>query len=435
MPGDYLRLYQRSIADPEGFWREAARAIEWYQAPRQILSTEHDASGAWFPDGICNSSVNCIDRHIRAGRGDQLAIIYDSAMTGTVHRITYHELYDQVARLAGVLDGFGLEKGDRVLIYMPMIPHAVFAMLACARLGLIHSVVFGGFAAAELATRIQHCKPRVIITASCGLEPGKIIAYKPLVDQAITLSEHSVEHVLLLARKQCEAVMQKGRDHDWNEAIEAASPADPVPLQATDPLYILYTSGTTGKPKGVIRDHGGHMVALAWSMRAIYGVEPGDVYWAASDVGWVVGHSYIVYAPLLHGCTTVIYEGKPVGTPDAGAFWRVIADHRVKALFTAPTAIRAIRREDPEGLCFADYDCTSLQHLFLAGERCDPDSLHWAEALLGVPVIDHWWQTETGWSIAANYPGIEMLKVKPGSSGLPAPGYEIAILDPQGKSV
>jgi propionyl-CoA synthetase len=387
----------------------------------------------WFTGGRLNTCYNALDLHVEQGRGEQDALIYDSPVTGTVQRFTYSELRDEVALFAGALRNLGVERGDTVVIYMPMVPEAVISMLACARIGAVHSVVFGGFAANELAVRIDDALPRVILTASCGLEVNRVIEYKPLLDKAIDLAESKPERCVILQRPQAKATMVAGRDLDWRELTAAAEPAACVSLEATDPLYILYTSGTTGKPKGVVRDNGGHAVALKWSMRHIYDVEPGDVYWAASDVGWVVGHSYIVYAPLLYGCTTILFEGKPVGTPDAGAFWRVIEEHRVKVLFTAPTAFRAIKKEDPRGELLRDYDLSHFKYLFLAGERLDPDTYHWATDLLGVPVIDHWWQTETGWPIAANCLGLEAFDIKPGSPTKPVPGFDVQILDPAGR--
>ncbi|HHC07398.1 MAG TPA: propionyl-CoA synthetase [Actinobacteria bacterium] len=429
----YLEVYERSLRDPTGFWAEAAEAITWDRTPTVVLDDAEAPFVRWFPDGRLNTCFNAVDRHVEAGRGDQVALVYDSAMTGTVATWTYRELRDEVARLAGALRDLGVETGDRVVIYMPMVPEAVFAMLACARIGAIHSVVFGGFAANELATRIDDATPKVVLSASCGLEPGRVVEYKPLLDEAIERSRHRPERCLVLQRPQTTATLVPGRDLDWAEAVAGASPAGCVTVDAGHPLYVLYTSGTTGRPKGVVRDNGGHAVALAWSMRHVYGVEPGEVYWAASDVGWVVGHSYIVYGPLIHGCTTVLYEGKPVGTPDPGAFWRVIADHGVSTLFTAPTAFRAIKREDPDGRHLLRYELDRFRALFLAGERCDPDTLHWAEDKLGVPVIDHWWQTETGWPIAANPLGIERLPIKPGSPTVPVPGWDVRILDPEGR--
>ncbi len=432
---DYKEVYERSLHDPEGFWAEAAAAIEWDTPPTRILDDTAAPLYTWFPDGVMNTCHNALDRHVDGGRADQLALVYDSPVTDTIRTFTYRELRDAVARLAGALTSLGVTTGDRVIVYMPMIPEAAMAMLACARIGAIHSVVFGGFAANELATRIDDATPKVVLSASCGIEPGRIVEYKPLLDRAIDLAEHPPAHCVILQRPQAHASMVDGRDHDWTEVVETAEPVPPLPLAATDPLYILYTSGTTGEPKGVVRDNGGHAVALAWSMKNIYGVDPGEVYWAASDVGWVVGHSYIVYAPLLHGCTTVLYEGKPVGTPDPGAFWRVISQHGVSVLFTAPTAFRAIKRDDPEAKHLQRYDLRGFRTLFLAGERCDPDTLHWAEAKLGVPVIDHWWQTETGWPVAANPVGIEPLPVKPGSPTVAVPGYDIRVLDDDGEEV
>jgi propionyl-CoA synthetase len=425
----YEEVYERSMAQPEDFWRDAAQLVDWEVAPQRVFDDSNPPFYRWFPDGVLNTCYNALDRHVDGGRADQPALVYDSPVTDTVRSYTYRELRDEVARVAGALVEFGVEKGDTVIIYMPMVPEAVMAMLACARIGAVHSVVFGGFAASELATRIDDAKPNVILSASCGIEPGRIVEYKPLLDEAINLSEHEPHTVMMLQRPQGQATMIDGRDIDWAEAVRDASPAPCVPVAATDPLYILYTSGTTGVPKGVVRDNGGHAVALAWSMRALYGVEPGEVYWAASDVGWVVGHSYIVYAPLIHGCTTVLYEGKPVGTPDPGAFWRVISQHGVNVLFTAPTAFRAIKRDDPDASYMAPYDLSSFRTLFLAGERCDPDTLHWAERKLRVPVIDHWWQTESGWPMVTNPIGIESLKVKPGSPTMPVPGYDIRVLD------
>lgn len=425
----YTDIYRRSLEDPTGFWGEAASLVDWYQTPRQILDDTNPPFYRWYPDGVLNTCYNALDRHVAGGRADQLALVYDSPVTGVVQTFTFSQLRDRVAKVAGALTSLGLGKGDRVIIYMPMVPEAVMAMLACARIGAIHSVVFGGFAAKELATRIDDAQPKVIVSASCGIEAGRIVEYKPLLDGAIELASHKPEATLILQRPQLEAPLVAGRDHDWDEVVDAASPVDCVPVAATDPLYILYTSGTTGQPKGVVRDNGGHAVALTWSMKNIYGVDPGEVYWAASDVGWVVGHSYIVYAPLLHGCTTILYEGKPVGTPDPGAFWRVISQHGVSVLFTAPTAFRAIKRDDPNGEYIGRYDLSRFRTLFLAGERCDPDTLHWAEQHLGVPVIDHWWQTETGWPIASNPVGIEMLPVKPGSPTVAVPGYDVRILD------
>jgi propionyl-CoA synthetase len=429
----YRQAHARSLADPEGFWGEAAAAIHWDRPYERVLDSSAAPFYRWFPGGMLNTCHNAVDRHIEAGRGDQAALVYDSPVTGTVRRFTYRQLRDEVARCAGGLLSLGIEPGDRVIIYMPMIPEAVISMLACARIGAIHSVVFGGFAAKELATRVDDARPRVILSASCGIETTRVIPYKPLLDRALEIASHRPEHCVILSRPQAEATLVAGRDLDWDSVMGPAEPAPCRPVAATDPLYILYTSGTTGVPKGVVRDNGGHAVALRWTMEKIYAVAPGEVYWAASDVGWVVGHSYIVYAPLLHGCTTVLYEGKPVGTPDAGAFWRVVAEHGVSVLFTAPTALRAIRQQDPEGEHIGRYDLSRFRTLFLAGERCDPDTLEWAREKLGVPVIDHWWQTETGWAIGANCLGIEALPVKPGSAGVPAPGYDVQVLGPGGK--
>ena len=428
----YQDVYQRSLSDPEAFWAEAAEAIDWDRRWDRVLDDSRPPFYRWFSGGMLNTSYNALDRHVEAGRGDQKALIYDSAMSDGSRSFTYSELRDAVATFAGVLTKLGVAKGDRVVIYMPMIPEAAIGMLACARIGAIHSVVFGGFAAKELATRIDDAKPKAILTASCGLEPGRVVAYKPLLDGAIDMSTHAPDKVVVVQRPELTADLIPGRDLDWHEEAANATPADPVSVAATDPLYILYTSGTTGIPKGVVRDNGGHAVALKWSMDNVYDVRPGEAYWAASDVGWVVGHSYIVYAPLLHGATTILYEGKPVGTPDAGVFWRVIQQHDVVSLFTAPTAFRAIRREDPTGSLLAHYDLSKLRSLFLAGERCDPDTLHWAEEKLGVPVIDHWWQTETGWSIVSNPMGIEPLPVKAGSPTVPIPGWDVQVVDESG---
>ncbi|MBB3066841.1 propionyl-CoA synthetase [Limibacillus halophilus] len=431
----YDALYKRSIDDKEGFWAEAAEALHWDRKWDKVLDDSNAPYSRWFAGGMLNTCYNALDRHVENGRADQLALIHDSPLTESQQRFTYRELRDAVARFAGLLAKNGVAKGDRVIIYMPMVPEAAIAMLACARLGAIHSVVFGGFASNELATRINDAKPKAIVTASCGIEPGRVIAYKPLLDGAIDLADHKPSFCVILQRPQSPAPLTAGRDLDWQAAMEDVSPHPCVSVAATDPLYILYTSGTTGQPKGIVRDNGGHAVALHWSMKNIYDVEPGEVYWAASDVGWVVGHSYIVYAPLLNGNTTVMYEGKPVGTPDAGAFWRVIAEHKVTTLFTAPTAFRAIRQQDPEGKLLANYDLTHYRALFLAGERCDPDTLVWAQEKLKVPVIDHWWQTETGWSIAANPMGVEPLPVKPGSPTVAAPGWDIRVLDGDGHEV
>jgi propionyl-CoA synthetase len=433
----YREVYAAWKADPQAFWAEAARDIDWMRPADKVFDPDAGVYGRWFVGAQCNTCHNAVDRHVAAGRAEQAAVIYDSPVTGTKRRITYAQLQSETATLAAVLRDLGVAKGDRVILYMPMVPEALIAMLACARIGAIHSVVFGGFAAKELATRIEDCRPKAILSASCGIEAGRVIPYKPLLDEAMRLADHKVDTCLVLQRPQCEAPLAEGRDRDWAKAVAAAMAegrtAACVPVAATDPLYILYTSGTTGRPKGVVRDNGGHMVALKWSMKNLYGIEPGEVYWAASDVGWVVGHSYIVYAPLLHGCTTVLYEGKPVGTPDAGAFWRVIAEHGVAALFTAPTAFRAIKKEDPEGKLLAQHDMPSFRTLFLAGERADPDTVQWAEGMLRVPVIDHWWQTETGWAIAGNPVGLGALPVKHGSPTVPMPGYDLAILDEGGR--
>ncbi len=428
----YQDLYDRAQADVAAFWMEAAEAIDWHRAPTRALDSSQLPFHRWFPDGEMNTCHNAVDRHVAAGRGEQKAIIYDSPITGNASSLTYAELQTATARFAGMLQRLGVGTGDRVIIYMPMIPEAVVAMLGCARLGAVHSVVFGGFAAAELAKRIDDATPKAIISASCGHEPNRIVAYKPLLDEAIELSSHKPASCVIYQREALTADLVAGRDLEWHAAHEGVDEVAPVPVRATDPLYILYTSGTTGQPKGVVRDNGGHAVALQWSMPNIYDVNPGDVYWAASDIGWVVGHSYIVYAPLIAGCSTVLFEGKPIGTPDAGVFWRVIRDHGVKVLFTAPTAFRAIKRADPDGEFLKTYDTSSLTHLFLAGERADPDTIIWAQDKLGVPVIDHWWQTETGWSICANPVGIETLPVKLGSPSVPMPGYEIDILAEDG---
>jgi propionyl-CoA synthetase len=407
----YDDVHARSIREPEAFWGEAAEDVFWYRKPERILDDSNKPFYRWFAGGITNSCYNALDLHIERGRGEQTALIYDSPLTNAIRTFTYRQLRDDVARFAGALASLGVTKGDRVVIYMPMVPEAVIAMLACARIGAIHSVVFGGFAAQELAKRIADAQPKVIVSATCGIEPGRVVPYKPLLDEAIDLSMPKPERCIILRRPECAAVMTE-RDLDWDTLMQTAQPVDCVPVAATDPLYILYTSGTTGIPKGVMRDNGGHLVALKWSMKNVYGVEPGEVYWAASDIGWVVGHSYIVYGPLFHGCTTILYEGKPVGTPDPGAFWRVISQHNVSTLFTAPTAFRAIKRDDPNGAFIAKYDLSKFRTLFLAGERCDPDTLHWAEERLDVPVIDHWWQTETGWPIGANCVGLGALPVR-----------------------
>ena len=431
----FADVFRRSIDDPDGFWGEAAAAIAWDRPWDQVLDATNPPFYRWFAGGELNTCYNALDRHVDEGRGDQAALIYDSPVTDQKRRYTYRELRDLTARFAGVLRGLGVGKGDTVILYMPMVPEAVVGMLACARLGAVHSVVFGGFAPHELAIRIDDAKPKVIVSASCGIEGAKVIPYKPLLDQAIQQATHKPEACVILARPQAQAELIPGRDHDWATLMAAATPADCVTVAATDPLYILYTSGTTGMPKGVLRDNGGHAVALRWSMANVYNVQPGDVFWAASDVGWVVGHSYIVYAPLLTGCTTVLYEGKPIGTPDPGAFWRVVSEHNVKVMFTAPTALRAIKKEDPNGEHLARYDLSRFQTLFLAGERLDPDTYHWAKNLLQRPVIDHWWQTESGWAIAANCLGIEHLPVKPGSATRPAPGYDVRVVDASGAEV
>jgi propionyl-CoA synthetase len=420
------------LEHPDAFWGEAARDIDWARPWDVVLDDNTTPTARWFVGGQLNTCYNALDRHADGERAEQPALIYDSGVTGTSQTFTYRELRARVALFAGVLNRCGVGRGDRVIIYMPMIPQAAIAMLACARLGAVHSVVFGGFAAPELAVRIDDCTPKVIVAASCGIEVDRVIEYKPLLDDAIEIAAHKPEHCIVFQREAATGAMQPRRDLDWEEEMGTARPHDCVPVAATDPLYILYTSGTTGQPKGIVRDNGGHAVALKWTMQNIYDVRPGEVYWAASDVGWVVGHSYIVYAPLLHGCTTVLYEGKPVGTPDAGAFWRVIADHGVVSMFTAPTALRAIRQQDPDGSMIARYDLNEFRSLFLAGERCDPDTLVWAEEKLGVPVIDHWWQTETGWAIAATCLGIEKLPIVPGSPGHPAPGWDLAVLGPDG---
>ena len=431
----YTAVYQRALNDPDGFWAEAAEDIHWDKRWDRVLDDSRPPFYRWFTGGALNTCYNALDVHVEQGNGDRPALIYDSPVTDSVKVFTYLELRDAVATFAGALRNHGVGVGDRVILYMPMVPEAAVAILACARLGAVHSVVFGGFAANELATRIDDARPKVIVSASCGIEVNRVVEYKPLLDEAIRLAQHKPAACLVLQRPQAPASMTAGRDVDWNEAVAAAGPVPCVSVAATDPLYILYTSGTTGQPKGIVRDNGGHAVALKWSMKNVYGVDAGDVYWAASDVGWVVGHSYIVYAPLLKGCTTVLYEGKPVGTPDPGAFWRVISQHRVSVLFTAPTAFRAIKKEDPAGEYVKKYDLSRFRTLFLAGERCDPDTLLWAQDLLDVPVIDHWWQTETGWPIAANCMGIEPLPVKPGSPTRAVPGYDVRVLDDQGRDV
>ena len=432
----YAEVYASWQNDPEAFWAEVAKDISWYKLWDKVIDPYSGHYGRWFAGAECNTAYNCLDRHVEAGRGDQAALIYDSPVTGTKKTYTYSELTDEVATIAAVLTDLGVGKGDRVIIYMPMIAEAVIAMQACARIGAVHSVVFGGFAASELATRINDAKPVAVMAASCGIETARVIPYKPLLDKAIELSEHKPSACLILQRPQAEASMIAGRDHDWAEAVAKAKAegrkSGCVPVAATDPLYILYTSGTTGAPKGVVRDNGGHMVALAWTMPNLYGIKPGEVFWAASDVGWVVGHSYICYAPLLHGATTVVYEGKPVGTPDAGAFWRMISEYKISALFTAPTAFRAIKKEDPKGELIDKYDMSSMRTLFLAGERADPETIKWAEDHLKVPVIDHWWQTETGWAVAGNPVGLGVLPVKYGSPTVPMPGYQVDVLDEKG---
>ncbi|AGZ43806.1 propionyl-CoA synthetase [Actinoplanes friuliensis] len=433
--GDYRQAYDRSLRDPEGFWREAAEAIDWDVPPGRILDDSDAPLYRWFPGARLNTCHNALDRHVDAGHGDRPALIHDSPVTGQQRTFTYAELRDEVALFAGALRRLGVGPGDRVVIYLAMVPEAVIAMLACARLGAVHSVVFGGFGAPELAARIDDARPVVIVASSCGVEASRVVPYKPLLDRALGLAAHQPAHCVILQRPQLVASLEPGRDLSWSDAVAGASPAECVPVAATDPLYILYTSGTTGRPKGVVRDNGGHAVALRWSMDAIYAAGPGDVFWAASDVGWVVGHSYIVYAPLLTGATTVLYEGKPVGTPDAGAFWRVIAEHRVNVMFTAPTAIRAVKKEDPTGKLIEGYDLSSLRLLFLAGERLDPETYTWAGERLGVPVIDNWWQTETGWPIAASPRGLEDLPTRPGTPSVPVPGYRVRVVDPSGADV
>ena len=431
----YKAVYDSWKNDPEAFWLNAAKGIDWITPPTRALDESNAPLYEWFTDTEVNTCWNAVDRHVEAGNGDRTAIIYDSPVTDTVAHISYTELQERVARLAGALAAQGVSKGDRVIIYMSMVPEALVSMLAVTRLGAIHSVVFGGFAANELAVRIDDAKPKAILATSCGIEPGRVVEYKPLLDAAIEEATHKPEFCVVFQREQANATLIDGRDHDWVDFQKDAEPADCVPVKGSDPAYILYTSGTTGQPKGVVRPTAGHLVVLNWTMKNIYDVEPGDVYWAASDVGWVVGHSYICYAPLIHGNTTVVFEGKPVGTPDPGTFWRVIADHKVKVLFTAPTAFRAIKRQDPKAEYIEKYDISSLKSLFLAGERADPDTIHWAERVLGVPVIDHWWQTETGWAIAANPIGIEKLPVKIGSPSVPMPGWQIDILDEAGYPV
>ena len=428
----YSEIYTSWQQDPEAFWMQAATAIDWYKAPTKALDDTNAPLYEWYTDGMVNTCYNAVDRHVLAGNGAQTAIIYDSPITGVKDTTTYAELKTQTANLAGALLAKGITKGDRVVIYMPMVPEALVAMLACTRIGAIHSVVFGGFAANELAVRLDDALPKAIIAGSCGVEPSRVIAYKPLIDAAIELAEHKPETVIILQREQQLADLIPGRDFDWHAVQDGVTPAECVPVEGNHPAYILYTSGTTGAPKGVIRPTAGHLVALHWSMKNIYNVDPGDVFWAASDVGWVVGHSYICYAPLIHGNTTIVFEGKPVGTPDAGTFWRVISEHNVRSFFTAPTAFRAIKREDPKGEFRAEYDLSCLNALYLAGERADPDTIHWAQDLLGVPVIDHWWQTETGWTIAGNPMGVEALPIKIGSPSVPMPGYDVRVLDESG---
>ena len=435
MGSAYEVTYSSWLDDPEGYWAQAAESVHWYKKWDQVLDTSHTPFNKWFSGGLVNTCYNVLDAHVERGRAEQLALIYDSPVTDTIKSYTYRALLNEVALFAGTLRQQGVEKGDRVIIYMPMVPEALIAMLACARIGAIHSVVFGGFAADELATRINDARPKLVVSASCGIEVNRVIPYKPMLDKAITSAQQKPQRCIILQRPQAEAELLAGRDIDWSEAIAQAEPAACVPVAATDPLYILYTSGTTGIPKGVVRDNGGHLVALKWSMKNVYGMEPGEVFWSASDLGWAVGHSYMVYGPLLNGNTTVMYEGKPVGTPDPGAFWRVISQHHVKALFTAPTAFRAIKREDHQGDYLRKYDLKNFRTLFLAGERCDPDTLMWAETKLGVPVIDHWWQTETGWPVGANFAGLGLLPVKPGSCGKPVPGYDVRVLDDEGKEV
>ncbi|MFC0242155.1 propionyl-CoA synthetase [Rhodopseudomonas telluris] len=435
----YHEVHARSLADPEGFWGEVAREIDWIEPPTKVFDASLGLYGRWFPGAKVNTCYNALDRHVAGGRADQVALIHDSPLTGTISQFTYAEMLREVQALAAIMQDFGVQKGDRVILYMPMVPESMVAMLACARIGAVHSVVFGGFAAKELATRIDDAKPKLILSASCGIEPGRIVKYKPLLDEAIELASVKPDACIILKRPQQDCELKEGRDHDWgklrSEALAAGKAADCVAVDATDPLYILYTSGTTGKPKGVVRDNGGHLVALKWSMENLYGVKPGEVWWCASDIGWVVGHSYIIYGPLIHGATSIMYEGKPVGTPDAGAFWRVISEHGAVALFTAPTAFRAIRKEDGNGDFIRKYDLSKFRTLFLAGERADPPTVEWAEQQLKVPVIDHWWQTETGWCIAGNPVGLGLLPVKHGSPTVPMPGYKLEVVDEGAKPV
>ncbi len=435
MQGRYKAEYAAAKADPNGYWAKQAARVAWSKPFERVLDDSNPPFYRWYPGGETNTCFNALDRHVQAGHGERIALIYDSPVTGNIKRFSYAELRDDVAKLAGALLALGVRKGDRVIIYMSMTPEAVMAMLACARIGAVHSVVFGGFAPRELATRIDDAKPVLIIASSCGLEPGRVVEYKPLLDQAIEIASHKPRACLIHQRPMYEAPMLAGRDHDFAASAKAAQPADCVTVAATDPLYVLYTSGTTGMPKGVVRPNGGHLVALDWSMEHIYGVKPGEVFWAASDVGWVVGHSYIVYAPLIHGCTSLLYEGKPVGTPDAGAYWRVIQQHKVVTLFTAPTAFRAIKKEDPKAELLKQYDLSQFRALFLAGERADPDTVHWAEDILGKPVIDHWWQTETGWPVSANFMGLELLPIKHGSATCAVPGFDVQVLDDDGHPV
>ena len=435
MAGEFDKVSRAALTDPTAFWADAATDISWIEPPQQILDDSNPPFYRWMTGGLVNGCYNAVDCHVEAGRGDDIAVIYDSPITGNQAKVTFSQLQDKIARLAGAMQQRGISYGDRVIIYMPMVTEALVAMLACARIGAIHSVVFGGFSATELAKRIDDAQPSLILTASCGIEPSRIIPYMPMVDEAIEISSHQVSSVLVLQREQITAELKPGRDEDWMDAVASAPFADIVPVKSEDPAYILYTSGTTGTPKGVVRPTGGHIVALKWTMKNIYDCSAGDVFWAASDVGWVVGHSYIVYAPLFAGCTTVLFEGKPVGTPDASTFWRVIAEHKVRAMFTAPTAIRAIKKEDPEGALIQNFDLSAFKYQFLAGERCDPDTLNWCQDKLGVPTIDHWWQTETGWSIASNCVGIELLPIKPGSATRPVPSWDVQILSDAGEEL